>query len=315
MNERLLAPVVLLLGLAHSIGCGPAIVRNQATSKSLLHASRLANLTNSVASIPHDFHCEPELALPFQYPLEACFTNIIAVLNDVALGDFTGNMPNRNYRTTRFDQPLIKIHSPGSKDIRRQFVVWGSFLTAFYIHSHKVCHMGFFTLYWKRNEVAGIGITSSRDAGGQDPAVETPPSNDGFKVNFAFFGGAQELGKGAVFMTIISSLMEVAPQATDDRIHETLINFLKNEPAAFIVTPTKAARDVRGPYFTNRMLIAALAQAANFYARNNNYIQAALNVSIDGVMVAQGAIVRRENLRSLGFLNVTEVQEQALSIA
>ncbi|KAL8757240.1 MAG: hypothetical protein Q9184_004268, partial [Pyrenodesmia sp. 2 TL-2023] len=241
MDGRLPTLLVLLLGLTHNIACGPAIVRNQATSKSSVHASNLANLANSVVSIPQDFHIESELVLPFQYPLEACFTNIIAALDDVALGDFTGNMPNRNYRTTRFVQPIIKIHS-NSKYIKRQFVVWGSFLTAFYIHSHNVCHMGFFTLNWKGNEVAGIGITSPRDAG-QDPAVEASPSNDKVKINFAFFGRAQELGMGSVFMTIISSLMEAAPQATDDRIHETLINYLNNEPATFIVTPTKAARD------------------------------------------------------------------------
>ncbi|KAL8916559.1 MAG: hypothetical protein Q9208_008430 [Pyrenodesmia sp. 3 TL-2023] len=314
MNGRVRGLLVLLFGFSHDIACGPAIVRSQTASDSLVNASNLANLTNRVASIPPEFHIDPELALPFEYPLEACFTNIIAALKDVAVGDFTGDMPNTNYRTTRFFQPLIKINSPGSKDIKRQFVVWGAFLTAFYLHTHKVCHMGFFSLHWKGPEVAGIGITSPRGAG-QNGAVVMPPSNDDIHVDFAFFGDARELGKGAVFMIIISALMEAAPQAADDNIYETLINFLTNEPAALIMTPSKAAREVTGPHFTNTLLIGVLARVADYYAASNIYRQLELNVSVNGVMVAQGAVVRRDNFRSLGFLNATEVQEQALSIA
>ncbi|KAI4192852.1 MAG: hypothetical protein LQ346_004118 [Caloplaca aetnensis] len=322
MHSRLLGRLILLLGSVHKIGCSPTTVRTPAAvPHALAHGSNpAANLTHLLASIPPDFNIEHELYLPFSYPLEACFTNLVAVLGDVALGDFAGNMANTYYRTARFAQPVIKINSPSTRNIPRRYVVWGTFLTAFYLHKHNACHMGFFVLQWKDQEVAGIGITSSRPAAGQNDAVRMPPpasnnDNENVKIDIAFFGGPKELGAGAVYMTIIASMMEAAPQASSDRIHETVINYLPNEPATFIVTPTAAARADTGPSFTNAMLIDLLARAADFYAEKGIYRQLGLNASIGGVVVAQAAFARRENLGALGWFNGTEVREQAGSIA
>ncbi|KAL8845834.1 MAG: hypothetical protein Q9221_009031 [Calogaya cf. arnoldii] len=233
-----------------------------------------------------------------------------AALGLIALEDFTSKMPNSNYRTTLFKQPLIKVTSPDLQDIPRQFVVWGLFLSAFYVHRAEVCHMGFFSLQWKGKRVAGVGITSPTNK----DTVEASQSNDAVQVHLAFFGGPQEFGKGTVFMTIMESLMETAPQGIDDIIYKTLINYLNNEPVAVIVTPTKEARDPKGPFFTNRMLVDMLVKATDFYAGNNVYRQLEVNVTVDGVLVAQGAFAHRKNLGSLGFLDITEVQKQELSI-
>lgn len=317
MFWRLPKLLIVLLGLARQFICSPAMARAPIVSKPLVHASNLANLTGLVGSIPPEFRVVPDLELPIRFPAEACFTNIIAALGDVALGDFTGKMRLTSYRTNRFPQPLIKMNSPGLEDVPRKFMVWGLFLMAFYLHANNDFNMGFYSLQWKGEEVAGIGIAGiPRAPPSQSITLGAPSSiDDGdIKVEFAFIGGLLELGKGPVFMTIIVSLLEAAPQAVDARIYQTVINFLRNEPAAFIVTPTQAAREARGPYFTNEVLIDILARTAEFYATSNIYRQLELNISVEGVVVAQGAFVLRRNLKSLGFFNATEVQEHGLLI-
>lgn len=317
MFRRLPNLLIALLGLARQFTCSPAIVGDQIVSKPFVHASNLANLTGLIGSIPPEFHVVPDVELPIRFPAEACFTNIVAALGKVALGDFTGKMHVTSYRTDRFPQPLIKMNSPGLEDVTRKFMVWGLFLMAFYLHTHNACYMGFYSLQWKGEEVAGIGIAANpRAPPSQSSTLGAPSSNDDddIKVDVDFFGGPLELGKGSVFMTIIISLLEAAPQAADARIYQTVINFLRNEAAAFIVTPTQAARGARGPYFTNEVLIDTLARTANHYAKSNIYRQLELNVSVEGVVVAQGAFVLRRNLGSLSFFNATEVQEHGLLI-
>ncbi|KAL9013396.1 MAG: hypothetical protein Q9173_001903, partial [Seirophora scorigena] len=270
------------------------------------HAGNFAKLTRPFTSIPPQFHIEPDLELPIKFPPEACFTNIIAALGSIALGDITGKTHITNYRTTRFPQPLIKLTSPAQKDVTRQYIVWGLFLTAFYLHSHNAFNVGFFSLQWNGEEVAAIGIGGTPKLAGANGVLGAIPENDNIKVDFAFFGGTAEHGKGAVFMTIIASLLEAAPQAADDRIYQTVINYLNNEPAAFIANPTEASRGARGPYFSNRVLIDALARTADFYTASNTYRQLEMKIFVDDVMVAQGAFVRRTSLESLGFSNATE---------
>ncbi|KAI4236543.1 MAG: hypothetical protein LQ349_002470 [Xanthoria aureola] len=253
-----------------------------------------------------------ELELPIRFAPEACFLNIVAALGDVALHDFTGKVHITSYRTTRFPEPFIRMNSPGLKDVDTKFMVWGLFLMAFYIHTHDAFQMGFFSLQWKGEEVAGLGIAGTPKLA--DTAGVTP-LNAGVRVGFAFFGGPLVLGKGSVFMTIIMSLQEAAPQGATDTIHETVINYLPNEPTAFIVTPTRRARRSRGPYFTNAVLIDALSRTAEFYAASNIYRQLELNISVGDVKVAQAAFVQRRNLGSLNLLNATDLHEHDLQTA
>ncbi len=337
MHGRLLGRLILLLGSTPQIACSPTTARTpSAAPPALSHDginSAEKNLTQHLlASIPPDFNIEHELYLPFEYPLEACFTNFVAVLGDVALGDFAGTMATTYYRTARFAQPLIKLNSPNNRNIARRYVVWGTFLTAYYMHQHDACHMGFFTMRWKDEEVAGIGITSPKEraASSQNAAIRIPPppqpfsnnnnnnnnNNADVQISLAFFGDAQELGPGAVYMTIIASLMEAAPQSSRDKLHETIINYLPSEPATFIVTPTAAARADTGPSFTNAMLVDLLARAADYYAEKGVYRQLALNASIGGVVVAQAAFARRGNLGALGWFEGIEVrEEEGVSVA
>ncbi|KAI4228563.1 MAG: hypothetical protein L6R36_001516 [Xanthoria steineri] len=254
-----------------------------------------------------------ELELPIRFPPEACFLNIVAALADVALHDFTGKVHITSYRTTRFPEPFIRMNSPGLNDVDTKFMVWGLFLMAFYIHTHNAFQMGFFSLQWKGAEVAGLGIAGTPRLA--DTAAVTPLRNAGVKVEFAFYGGPLVLGKGSVFMTIIMSLQEVAPQAATDPIYETIINYLPNEPTVFIVTPTRRARRSRGPYFTNAVLIDALARTAEFFSASQIYRQLELNISVGGVKVAQAAFVQRRNLKSLNLLNATDLQEHGLQTA
>ncbi|KAL8951245.1 MAG: hypothetical protein Q9222_002773 [Ikaeria aurantiellina] len=256
----------------------------------------MTDLTGLLTSIPSDFNIKPHNPLAISFAPEACFTNIVAGLGDVAIGEFTRRMAVINYRTTRFPQPLIKIGSPDSVYVARNYVVWGLFLSAFYLYSHNAFHLMSFGLEWKGVEVGAIFIGSQRSAGTSDTAVKPAPGNADLKVDFAFFGGAQELGKSAVFMVMIASIMEAAPQAAGDAIHETVINILNDNPVAFIATPTRAARGSRGPFFTNLLLIDSLARSAEFFVASGSYRQMEMNISIDGVQVAQAAFVQRRNL-------------------
>ncbi|KAI4092451.1 MAG: hypothetical protein LQ339_007932 [Xanthoria mediterranea] len=315
MHSGVLNILVLFLGLAHHLACSPAGPRDQAATKALVQGSNLENLTSLLTSIPNDFRIELEIELPIRFPAEACFINIIAALTDTARGDFTGKMHLTNYRTPRFPQPLIKIHSPGKVGVERRYLVWGLFLVAFYLQPHSAFNMGFFSLQWKDEEVAGIGIAGTPRLDRPDSALRLPLPNSNVKVDVAFYGGPVDLGKGSVFMTIIASLLEAAPQAGDDRIYETVINYLNNEPAVFVLTPTPVARGTRGPFFTNELLIDTLSRTAEFYAAANIYRQLELKVLVNDVMVAQGAFTRRGSLGSLGFLNTTNIQAKEMLIA
>ncbi|KAL8960962.1 MAG: hypothetical protein Q9193_002415 [Seirophora villosa] len=279
---------------------------DQDTTNPLVHAADLAKPTRPFAAIPPQFQIKPHRGLPIKFPPEACFTNMIATLASIAVGDFTGKMHMNSYRSRRFPQPLIKLTSPAQKDVTRQYIVWGFFLTAFYLQSHNAFNVGLFSLQWNGEEVAAIGIGGTPKLAGPLGVLGTTPPNKNIKVDYAFFGGTAELDKGAVFMTIIASLLEVAPQGANDKIHETIINYLNNEPAAFIVTPTEASRGARGPSFSNAVLIDVLVQTADHYAASNTYRQLELKIFVDDVMVAQGAFVRRTSLGSLGFSNATE---------
>lgn len=311
MYGRLLDLLVVLLGLASRFACSPAAVLDHDTTKPLVHAGNLVKPTRPFAAIPPQFQIKPDSQLPIKFPPEACFTNMVAALTSIALGDFMGKMQMNIYRSRRFPQPLIKLTSPAQKDVTRQYIVWGLFLTAFYLQSHNAFNVGFFSLQWNGEEVAAIGIGGTPKLAGPLGVLGTTPPTENIKVDYAFYGGTAELGKDAVFMTIIASLLEVAPQAANDKIHETVINYLNNEPAAFIVTPTEASRGARGPSFSNRVLIDVLVQTADYYAASNTYRQLELKISVDNVMVAQGAFVRRASLGSLGFSNATEQEQSA----
>ncbi|KAL8655770.1 MAG: hypothetical protein Q9226_002914 [Calogaya cf. arnoldii] len=252
------------------------------------------NLTNLLTSIPSDFSVELQFELPVPYLEEACFVNLIAGLHAAANGDFTGNMPIGTYRTTRFASPLLKINTPSQVDIPRKYVAWGLFLTASFFHAHEEFHLAFFGLRWQGEAVGGIGIGGPLSIGKITSSLTTSPSNYNFKISHAYFG-AQVIRKGSVFITIASAFLEAAPPPLGTRIQTTWINYVNNEPCAFILTPSEAARTTAGPFFMNKDLIDVLAKATDYFAGENVYRQMELNISVAGVMVAQAAFVHRSN--------------------
>ena len=315
MYRGLTNVLLVLLASTRYCSCNPANPRDGIAIKPLVYSSSLANLTSLVGAIPPEFQAVPDLEVPVRFPAEACFVNLVAAMGAIALDDFTGKMGLTSYRTTRFPQPVIRMNSPGLVDVERRFMVWGLFLVAYYVNRYNACNVGFFSLQWKGKEIAGIGIAGTPRTAGQRFAMEGPSSNEEIKVDFAFLGPPLDLGKGSVFMTILASVLEAAPQDRNTNIYQTVINYVNDEPTIFIVTPTAVARSARGPYFTNELLIDTMARTAEFYAATNTYRQLGLNISVDGIMVAQGVLGARRNVASLPFLNSTEIQAQQLSVA
>ncbi|KAL8707413.1 MAG: hypothetical protein Q9220_007558 [cf. Caloplaca sp. 1 TL-2023] len=275
-----------------------AITPDLAVSGLLPNPIHSTNFTDRLASIPPDFNIELQIQQKSPVPPEACFTNIVAALLDVALGDFRANMEVATYRTTRFPTPIIKLGAPKHQEyVARRYIVWGLYLSALYLHLHNAFHLVFFSLQYKGVEVAGICIGAPALAGERnETAALTPAENVNIVLDFAYFGGTLELGRDSVFMIMIASLMEAAPSAESDLIYETIINYLHDEPAAFIATPTRAARSGKGQVFTNRMLLEALARSAEFYNSHGKWRQVEVNITAGGVMVAQAAFVQRSNL-------------------
>ncbi|KAL8926580.1 MAG: hypothetical protein Q9208_002907 [Pyrenodesmia sp. 3 TL-2023] len=288
---------------AHFVSFAAAAPSDANLLKPPARSTTPANLTTLLTTIPSDFDIERQFGLAVPYLPEACFVNIIAALRDAVHGDFTGRMPIANYRTTRFLQPIIKTSSPDMADIQRRYLVWGLFSTAFYLHAYKEFHLAFFSLRWKGEEVGLVGVGGQMFAGSvTNFSLMTPPSNSDFKISYAYFG-SQVIRKGAVFMTIASALMGAAPPPLETRIQSTWINYVKNEPCAFVVIPSETARTASGPFFTNEDLIDVLTKATDYFARDDVYRQMEMNVSISGVVVAQAAFLHKSNP---GFLELAK---------
>ncbi|KAL8837773.1 MAG: hypothetical protein Q9170_002391 [Blastenia crenularia] len=293
----------------------PSTPRNSLASPS--ESKETTNITSPILSIPSDFRVNRIFDSPVGFIQQACFINLIAAMTHVALGEFSGAMPVAGFRSTRFQQPVIEVNSPDDSDIPRKYVVWGLFLTAFAMDASSSYHKSFYSLTWKGREVGGIGIWGNMPGQDKQPNLPTPtpiatPSNHDLSISYAYFGGTFTFMKPTIYMTIITSLMEAAPQNTDDSIQETIINFLHNEPCALIVTPTPVARSARGPYFTNKDLIDTLAKAADYFVGKNLYRQLSFNISIDTVMVAQAAFVKKP---IGGIMNLTSFDYIGLEIA
>ncbi|KAL8756857.1 MAG: hypothetical protein Q9184_004371 [Pyrenodesmia sp. 2 TL-2023] len=291
---RVCIPIISLFW-AHFVSSAAAAPSDANLSKPPPRSTTPANLTNLLTSIPSEFNIERHFWLSIPYLPEACFVNIIAALRDAAQGDFAGRMPITNYHTTRFLQPLIKIGSPDLVNIRRKYQVWGLFLTAFYLHSLDDFHLAIFSLRWKGEEVGLVGVGGPRVAGGvTNFPLMTRSSNNGFGISYAYFG-THVIRKGAVFMTIISALMEAAPPPLETRIQSTWINYMKNEPCAFVLIPSEAARTAPGPFFTYEDLMDVLTTATDYFAQDDVYRQMEMNISIAGVVVAQAAFLHKSN--------------------
>ncbi|KAL9598563.1 MAG: hypothetical protein Q9219_004394 [cf. Caloplaca sp. 3 TL-2023] len=230
------------------------------------------------------------------YPPEACFLNIIAALHQAALGDFKGTIRTAGYRTTRFRQPLVVVNEPGDTNrIPSAYVVWGFFLTSQHLQITQSFAQSFYSLQWKGIEVGGIGIgtgparPSATTTG--DPATLR---NRALSIDFAFYGN-QDLGKDAVYMTIISALVNAAPPPANEPVRETWSSFLHDQPVIFVVVPTTAARS-SAPYFTYEDLIYTAARSADHCVSNGEYRPLKMSVSIGGVKVADGVITTRSHI-------------------
>ncbi|KAL8713540.1 MAG: hypothetical protein Q9220_002402 [cf. Caloplaca sp. 1 TL-2023] len=139
---------ILLLAWTHSVSTYPAPLNTSTPSDSL---------ANGI--IPRAFHFLRDYELPIHYAEEAFFINTVQALNRIAPGDFMGEMPTGAFTTTRYPQPAIRVNSPHSPSIPRQYVVWGlylSFLTM--CHDSTGFTLSHFTLFWNAREVGGIGF-------------------------------------------------------------------------------------------------------------------------------------------------------------
>ncbi len=282
---------------AYFVSCAPATPSDADLSRRPPKSTTPTKLTHLLTSIPTEFNIERQFELAIPYLPEACFVNIIAALRDAASGDFAGSMPIANYRTTRFLQPLVKISSPNMADIERKYLVWGLFLTAYYIRLDTGFHLSLFSLRWKGEEVGVVGIGGHRAAGGVNTSSLTTrpsPSNNDFRISRAYFG-TQVIRKAAVFMTIASALMEAAPPPLHTRMQSTWINYMQNEQCAFVIIPSETARSAAGPFFTNEDLIDVLTKSTDYFAGDDVYRQMEMNVSIAGVVVAQAVFLHRSN--------------------
>ncbi|KAL8898393.1 MAG: hypothetical protein Q9207_006727 [Kuettlingeria erythrocarpa] len=283
---------IICFGWAHFVSSAPITPSDADLS---ILPPRLTTPTHLLKSIPGDFNIERQFELPIPYLPEACFVNIIAALRDAASGDFAGSMPVANYRTTRFLQPLVKISSPNQADIERKYLVWGLFLTAYYIRLDGGFHFSLFSLRSGGEEVGIVGIGGPRVAGGvynSSLTTRPPSSNNDFTISRAYFG-TQVIRKAAVFMTIASALMEAAPPPLHTRMQSTWINYMQNEQCAFVITPSQMARSAAGPFFTNEDLIDVLTKATDYFAQDDVYRQMEMNVSVSGVVVAQAVFLHR----------------------
>ncbi|KAL9011460.1 MAG: hypothetical protein Q9173_003696 [Seirophora scorigena] len=293
---------IFLLSWAQIISGRLASASNADLSRTLPNILALTNASLSVTTIPRDFHIERLFHAPIPYLPEACLFNIIAGLRATVSGDFNTNTPVTGFRTTRFVQPIIQTSSSAVTEIPRKYVIWGLFLTGYYLHRFNAYQLSFFSLWVNEHEVGGIGVggrgPSSRLTA-PSPAAAPAPSSNTLEIDYAYFG-EQRLGKGAVYMTIISALMEVAPPPAESSITETWINFLQGENCVFVVVPSPAGRTATTP-FTHFHLAELLARAADYYEQSGRFGQLEMNVSVDGLKIAQAAFSRKEGLGVLNY--------------
>ncbi|KAI4286296.1 MAG: hypothetical protein L6R35_004453 [Caloplaca aegaea] len=285
----------LLFSWAPQIISGrPATTSKADLFQNLPNIPDLTNASLSVTTIPNNFHIERAFHAAIPFLPEACLFNIIGGLRDIVLGDFDTNMPVSGFRTTLFMSPIIKLHSPATTEIPRKYVVWGLFLTSYYLHTFNAYQLSLFSLWFDEHEVGGIGIGGRVLASGG--VATTPPSGGGaanaLEIDYAYFGPQHTLGKGAVFMTIISALMEAAPPSAETRITQTWINFLHGEKCIFVVVPSSSS-EARAT-FTYFHLVQVLARAAEYYEQKGRFGQLEMNVSADGVRIAQAAFSWRQ---------------------
>ena len=271
-------------------------------------AALLSNITTAVSTktlgtfIPTEFTIDRRSALPIRFRPEAGYFNIIAALVAICAGDFDSAMHPANYRTTRFQQPVIKVATHDVLDVPRRYVVWGLFLVAFYLRANQRFSFAFFYLEWEGKEVAGIGIgdrlpeTIERAFPAAGSSLLPAGSLEGGRklvIEYEYSAGAKKLEQGAMYLTLIGALTTAAPSDIDARITETWISFLNDEPCIFIAIPSPAARASSPPYFVYGDLYLILARTSDFLLEHTRYSPLSMNVSIGGVEIAKAALTSK----------------------
>ncbi|KAL8815278.1 MAG: hypothetical protein Q9223_005565 [Gallowayella weberi] len=202
-----------------------------------------------------------------------------------------------NYRTNRFPEPIIKIAIHGTPDAPRKYIIWGLFLVAFYLRSHKEFMLAYFAIQYQDDEIAGVGLGAQEL---RTESITTPSWPAGsltagrqLGVEFEYFG-SKNFGPEAVYLTIIDALTKSAPSDFKTRITETWISFLNNEACIFIVVPTPAARtSSSSSTFMYEDLTAILAKSSDFFADHKRYSPLSINITVDGVEVAKATFTSR----------------------
>lgn len=283
-------------GLALFTVWTPTIYGRPALHSNVTAANSSKFTTTLGALIPPDFTIDRQFAIPYSYSPESCYINIIAALCDLSAGNFKSKTRPANYRTTRFQQPLVKVASLGEVQIPRRYVIWGLFLTAFWLRANQRFTLSFFALEYRGEEVAGIGLGGQATGEEKHTAVsllggDVPRNVRKLSVDFDFFG-EMDFGKDAVYMTIIGAVTTTAPSDVNDRITDTWISFLKDEPCIVIVIPTPAARTA-APYLIYDDLNLLFAKMADFFADQGKYRPLSASIKVDGVEVANAALTSK----------------------
>ncbi|KAL9597706.1 MAG: hypothetical protein Q9219_004963 [cf. Caloplaca sp. 3 TL-2023] len=282
--------------LWRTISCRPA------SESDTVRLGSLSNLLDAVdaavTTIPSDFHIERQFAIPIHFSQESIFINLIAALHQIALLDINGAATIANYRTTRFPQPVIVINTPdvSQRTVLAQYLVWGIFLTSQYIQANDAFIFSYYSFEWKGKEVAGVGIGNKLSAQqiAANPALQ---ADSKLSIDYHDFG-KQDLGKGAIFMTIIGALVRAASSSTDTPIRETWISFVNDQPCVFIAVPAPSARRTP-PFFTYKELILSLARTADYFVAKDEYRTLSMVINVRGVRVADAAFTVKSSLSNL----------------
>ena len=151
----------------------------------------------------------------------------------------------------------------------------------------------------------GIGTGPAAAVAGGESTITTSLSNDtttpvskrNLKCEFTFYG-TQHLDKNAIFMTIISALVNAAPPLSYTPVRKTWSSFLHDQPVVFIVVPDPTATS---PHFTYEDLILSVSRAADYFVWKNEYRPLRMSINVSDVKVAEGAIVPKASVGSVGF--------------
>ncbi|KAL8925141.1 MAG: hypothetical protein Q9208_003646 [Pyrenodesmia sp. 3 TL-2023] len=303
-----------------------------------------ANLSSPVANltwgqIPLEFTMSPDLSLPFPFPQEAAFINIVHALKEIAHGDFQGAMPAQDFRTAAYPEPVIILTSPsGSRTIERKYVVWGLYGALLYMYNARAFGVSHFTLLWNNEEVGGIGFGHPYGDGLDHRAIDDTTSpentewaddNSAVPEDEASAGAelasrataAGEVNRATENLTDLASRLSVTftyAGRNMDKAHmfmaivwtlATAAIYPSNERIQHLWTPVdqespckfvaSAVPRTTPPYLQYFWIVEAVAKTAAYLVATNTYRQLSVLMKVDEVVVGRALLFHRADERGM----------------